>query len=147
MPRVQRGFTLIELLIVLGIMGILASVVLVAINPTRQLSAAGDAFRHSTIKELRDAQMQHLLDAGSFAADKTIPNGAGNALPICRHTQTDAGCINVDTLVPAYVSCLPLDGRESNPKFTGYLMYLDNGRVQIVSSHLGLGSGANGGCE
>jgi prepilin-type N-terminal cleavage/methylation domain-containing protein len=32
----KKGFTLIEILVVIGIIGILATVVLVAVNPSRQ---------------------------------------------------------------------------------------------------------------
>ena len=39
----QKGFTLIELLIVIGIMGILSTVVLAAINPIKKINQAKDA--------------------------------------------------------------------------------------------------------
>lgn len=39
----EKGFTLIELLVVIAVLGILASVVLVAINPSERINEANDA--------------------------------------------------------------------------------------------------------
>lgn len=54
----NQGFTLIELLIVIAILGVLAVVVLVAINPVQQLARTRDSGRKSTI-----AQVGHALQA------------------------------------------------------------------------------------
>ena len=51
----KKGFTLIELLIVIAILGVLAVVVLVAINPVQQLARTRDAGRKSTISQLGHA--------------------------------------------------------------------------------------------
>jgi prepilin-type N-terminal cleavage/methylation domain-containing protein len=52
------GFTLIELLIVIAILGTLAVVVLLALNPVQQLARTRDAGRISTI-----TQLGHALEA------------------------------------------------------------------------------------
>mgnify|MGYP000660258094 CR=1 FL=1 len=54
----KKGFTLIELLIVMAILGVLAVVVLVAINPVQQLARTRDAGRKSTV-----TQLGHSLEA------------------------------------------------------------------------------------
>ena len=41
--NIKAGFTLIELLLVIGIIATLASIVILAINPQKQLAAATDA--------------------------------------------------------------------------------------------------------
>lgn len=48
----NKGFTLIELLIVMAILGVLAVVVLVAINPAEQLARTRDSGRFSSITQI-----------------------------------------------------------------------------------------------
>jgi prepilin-type N-terminal cleavage/methylation domain-containing protein len=48
----RAGFTLIELLIVMAILGVLAVVVLVAINPVQQLARTRDAGRKSAVSQV-----------------------------------------------------------------------------------------------
>jgi prepilin-type N-terminal cleavage/methylation domain-containing protein len=54
----RKGFTLIELLIVMAILGVLAVVVLVAINPVQQLARTRDSGRKSAV-----TQIGHALEA------------------------------------------------------------------------------------
>lgn len=54
----QKGFTLIELLIVIAVLGVLATVVIVAINPLQNLAKTRDSGRLNTV-----GQLGHALDA------------------------------------------------------------------------------------
>lgn len=56
--NLKKGFTLVELLIVIAILGTLAVVVLIALNPVQQLARTRDSGRISTV-----AQLGHALEA------------------------------------------------------------------------------------
>ena len=51
----KRGFTLVELLVVIAIIGVLAVVVLVAINPVQQLARTRDSGRKSGVTQIGHA--------------------------------------------------------------------------------------------
>ena len=70
--KLTRGFTLIELLIVMAILGVLAVVVLVAINPVQQLARTRDAGRKAGV-----AQIGHAVEAYYTARGGTYPPAAG----------------------------------------------------------------------
>ena len=72
MTAIKRGFTLIELLIVIAILGTLAVVVLLALNPIQQLARARDAGRVSAI-----TQLGHSLEAYATSNNGTyVPESA-----------------------------------------------------------------------
>jgi len=62
-----KGFTLIELLIVMAILGVLAVVVLVAINPVQQLARTRDAGRKSGVAQIgRALEAYYTSHSGSY---------------------------------------------------------------------------------
>src|ERR1035437_6215172 len=60
--RTKRAFTLIEVLVVIGIIAILAAVVLVAVNPSRQFKLARDSQRVSNVNALLNAVGQNIAE-------------------------------------------------------------------------------------
>ena len=60
----KKGFTLIELLIVMAILGVLAVVVLVAINPIQQLARTRDTGRKSSVTQIGHALQAYYTSRG-----------------------------------------------------------------------------------
>lgn len=65
---VRKGFTLIELVIVIGMIGLLASVLVTLINPLDQLKKSNDAERKSDLSQLRQALEIYYQDNGRYPA-------------------------------------------------------------------------------
>jgi len=66
------GFTLIEMLVVIAILGIVAGVLLVTINPIAQLQKANDAHRKADVESLQRALELYYQDNGAY------PPSSGN---------------------------------------------------------------------
>lgn len=96
----QRGFTLIELLIVIGILVVLLSITLIAINPARQFAQADNTQRRSDVNAILNAVHQ-------FGADN---NGTYPAA--ITETSTEIGSAGIDIcsdLVSMYLAAFPVD--------------------------------------
>lgn len=137
MKTSRKGFTLIELLLVIGIIAILAAIVIVAINPTRQLGQARNAQRNSDVNTMLNAIWQYAIDkngnmpkehidTGDSVADSVdatwrmlgghatgcavlgTPTGATNH---CGTLTVAADCLNLRALSGTYVVSVPGDPR------------------------------------
>jgi prepilin-type N-terminal cleavage/methylation domain-containing protein len=58
----KLGFTLLEILLVVGIISLLAGIVIIAINPGKQLATVRNTERKSDIKQINSALTQYYID-------------------------------------------------------------------------------------
>jgi prepilin-type N-terminal cleavage/methylation domain-containing protein len=117
--RVSKGFTLLEILLVIAVIGILAAIVLVAINPNRQLALVRDTIRKSDLNTVNKALEQYLIDNEGYP----ISIATGSYKDICPTGveqvggSTDCtGKVDLRVLVPTYLSSIPTDPTEVSYK-------------------------------
>ena len=149
----NKGFTLIEILVVIGIIAVLAAVVLVAVNPSRQFKLARDLQRSTNLDAILNAIHQNMSEhRGIFVCGGTtrdIPlaftrvksqatsTGGGSGAGV-----GDSGDI-ASCLVPNYIVALPFDPSLSGAHYasttdydTGY-DFMQNSDGRLVASSTG----------
>ena len=127
----NKGFTLIELLVVIGIITILATIVLVAINPARQFAIARDTARKNDLYQILNAVHQYAVDNNGRYPTQIQ---AGNWIDIGNCT----GCLSLEAdLVSDFVPTIPYDP-ETGDEVTGTTNYLlareADGRLTATAS-------------
>ena len=121
-----RGFTLIELLVVIGILAVLLTITLIAINPARQFAQSNNTKRRSDILTILNA-------VGQYAADHKgiLPTGITNT-----YTEVASTGVNIcAALMPTYVSALPVDPQDGtgNPITDCTGAYSTNYQIMVAT--------------
>jgi prepilin-type N-terminal cleavage/methylation domain-containing protein len=119
-PIKKRAFTLIELLVVIAIIGLLASIVLIALNSARAKSRM--AARVGTLKQLTSALELYYNDHNGY------PASGGGWVTSCDGNHT-ANTV-IPGLTPTYVSALnadPLATCTGGGNGTNFYAYNSNG--------------------
>ena len=138
----NEGFTLIEVLVVIGIIAVLASVVLIAINPSRQFKLARDLQRSTNLDAILNAIHQNISEhKGIF-----VCSGVARAVPTV-FTRVKSSTVSSDPgdiancLVPNYIASLPFDPSLVGAHFasttdydTGYDLYMNSDGRLVASS-------------
>jgi prepilin-type N-terminal cleavage/methylation domain-containing protein/uncharacterized repeat protein (TIGR02543 family) len=111
----KSGFTLLEILLVVGIISLLAGIVIVAINPGKQLATVRNTERKSDIKQLNSAINQYYISIGRYPASI---QSVDTLTEVC-DTGTASSTHNIDCdtndlvdlsiLVPTYITSIPVD--------------------------------------
>lgn len=136
--NVNKGFTLIEVLVVMGIIAVLSTIVLVAINPSRQFAQSRDTQRTSNVTALLNAIGQRTVDnrgifetgcdAGEISATTTIIKSGEDGFDL------------YPCIVPTYMALLPVDPKvgvftSATSYDSGYTISRDvvTGRITVAA--------------
>jgi prepilin-type N-terminal cleavage/methylation domain-containing protein len=108
----QKGFTLLEVLLVVAIIAILAGIVIIAINPGKQLGDTRNAQRQADVTTILNAVYQYSLD-NNGSLPTTITN---TATEVCKTGTAAATCtsgslidLSAVTSSGKYVASMPVD--------------------------------------
>lgn len=126
----KKGFTLIELLVVIAIIGLLASIVMVAMNNVR--AKARDTQRIATLKQMQLAIEMYYDDNGSY------PLPCLGSFVWSGHCPDYGNCDTnyIVGLVPNYAPRLPIDPRWDTDSY-GYV-YLSDGVGYMLLAHVAM---------
>lgn len=140
----KKGFSLIEILIAITLITMLAAIVIIAVNPTRQFSQGRDTQRWAAVNTILNAVYQNMVDnngnfyfpgcpatAFSVSAENISSSGAANTIDLC-------AC-----LVPTYIAGMPYDPITATPPYqytactnynSGYtILQAANGRITVAA--------------
>jgi type IV pilus assembly protein PilA len=117
----KKGFTLLEILLVVAAMAILAGIVILAINPTKQLGETRNAQRRIDVQTILNAVYQYALDnRGSLPS--TITSTSTEICQTSAATCTSYIDLSVLSTSSKYVVSLPSDPSNSTTNGTGYFI-------------------------
>lgn len=147
----RRGFTLIEILLVMGILVILTSFVYTKMRSITRTQQAYDIKRKADVQAMERAASQYIIDYKKLPPGVPVGN-ASAAKSVCRSTVTESACtsaggINLSSLIPTYLTDIPVDPSMTGATLTGYNIYSDGEDVLVVATLLGTnpGGGTGGG--
>ena len=137
-----RGFTLMELLIVIAIIGILATTLVVAVNPGRQLAKARDTERETDLVAILSAVLQYTSEHSGDLPDTDSDPDTSNFPMSTNCIGIDPGCFDLAgagetgyTIIPEYLAELPMDPKTGDEGNIGYSIYVDgNGHLHASAS-------------
>lgn len=147
----QKGFTLLEVLLVAAIIAILAGIVIIAINPNKNLGDSRNSQRSADVSTILNAVYQYTLDnngtlpaVGSRTGAVVIPTAPTAAAEICNATTaTCTGLVDLAVLTTngKYLVSIPLDPQAPSgctsgcgANGTGYKIQKDaNNRLTVTA--------------
>lgn len=132
----KKAFTLLEILLVVAAIAILAGIVILAINPTKQLGDTRNSQRRIDVNTILNAVYQYAIDNNG-----TLPSDISSTTleVICKTgAVTTSSCTYLAPLTTdeKYLVSMPIDPSYSDTNFTGYeIRQTANGRVTVSAPH------------
>ncbi|MCK5080832.1 MAG: type II secretion system protein [Candidatus Moranbacteria bacterium] len=128
----KKGFTLLEILLVVATIAILAGIVIIAINPSKQLADTQNAQRWSDVNAILNGVYQYSVDNnGSLPANITNTD-----TEICKTDASCSGLIDLSVLTDdeKYLVAIPFDPTGSSTNGGGYeISKSSNGRITVIA--------------
>jgi general secretion pathway protein G len=131
----QKGFTMIELLIVIGLMGVMASIALAILNPLEQIRKANDSRRKSDLEQLQRGLELYYQDNGKYPLSSVNYRISVNAVTI-----------NWGTAWQPYISKVPSDPVATRT-YVYYSAAAANGQSYYLYANLERGSRDSQACN
>jgi len=134
------GFTLLEILLVVALIAILAAIVIVAINPGRQVAQANNAQRRADTNTILNAVSQYAIDNNGDVSGLSLPDdvpgdcSADTDHEVCKSGGTCTGLVDLETnLVDTYISAIPTDPQGETTHGAGYHIVYDDTNTDRVT--------------
>ena len=128
----NKGFTLIEILLVVAAIAILAGIVILAINPNKQLGDTRNAQRRADVNTILNAVYQYTIDNNG-----TLPSAITTTqTEVCKTGGTCSSLIDLSVLTASekYLTTIPYDPTCGSTNGAGYeIKKTANGRITVVA--------------
>jgi len=126
----KKAFTLLEILLVVGTLAILAGIVILAINPSKQLADSRNAQRRADVNTILSASYQYAVDNnGNIPAAITT-----SVTQICKTGGSCGGLTDLSVLTnnEKYLVSIPFDPTGSSANGSGYTIVKSaNSRITV----------------
>lgn len=130
----KSGFTLLEILLVVAAIAILAGIVIVAINPTKQLGDTRNSQRWSDVNTILNAVYQYSIDNnGTLPAGITV-----TSTEVCKSdgVATCTGLVDLSVLLTnqKYITAIPTDPSGASTNGVKYnIQKTANNRITVTA--------------
>lgn len=126
--RHRSGFTLLEVMIVIGVLALLATLIIVTLDPAERFRDAREARRLSDIRALSSAAHQYLVDkkgdfpAGIDGRERQLGTGTSGCSidnGFCS-VAGDGDCVDLGPALRSYLPVIPEDPDTGTAEHTRY---------------------------